>query len=109
MNAVGADVEFGGIPRSNALKVLQVELFSVGQIEPEDASYDVVDEEKDGRYVRLVFRDSHLVGAILLGDAEAAPRIEKAIESRMDLSRLLQQRPTAREALECITTDVSAG
>ena len=108
-NAVGAGIEFGGIPRSNALKVLQVELFSVGQIEPEDASYDTVDEEKGGRYVRLMFRDSHLVGAILLGDAEAAPRVKKAIENRMDLSRLLQQRPTAREALEHIAAKVSAG
>jgi nitrite reductase (NADH) large subunit len=32
MNAVGSNIEFGGIPQSNALKVLQVELFSIGKI-----------------------------------------------------------------------------
>jgi len=109
MNAVGAGIEFAGIPRSNALKVLQVELFSIGQIEPEDASYDTIDEETDGRYVRLVFRDSHLVGAILLGDAESAPSVKKAIENRTDFSRLLQKRPTAREAVEHVRTNVSEG
>ena len=39
MNAVGVATEFVGVPRSNMLKVLGYDLFSIGQIKPEDASY----------------------------------------------------------------------
>jgi nitrite reductase (NADH) large subunit len=100
MNALGNHVEFGGIPRSNALKVLQVELFSIGQIQPEDASYDVIDQETDGGYLRFVFRDSHLVGAILLGDAKASPQVKRAIEGQTDFSDLLRKHPSAGEVIE---------
>ncbi|UCG57152.1 MAG: NAD(P)/FAD-dependent oxidoreductase [Phycisphaerales bacterium] len=103
MNAAGAHVEFGGIPRSNALKVLQLDMFSIGQIEPEDASYDVIDQETDGEYLRLVFHDSHLVGAILLGDAKAAPHVKKAVEGKADFSPLLPRRPAARDVIDFIS------
>jgi nitrite reductase (NADH) large subunit len=100
MNALGGGVEFGGIPRSNGLKVLKVELFSIGRIQPEDASYEVVDQADDDGYVRFVFRDSHLVGAILLGDATVAPRVKKAVESQRDVSDLLRARPGAVDVIK---------
>jgi len=100
MNALGAGVEFGGIPRSNALKVLDVELFSIGQIQPEDASYQTIDRTDDEGYCRFVFRDSHLVGAILLGDATVAPRVKKAVESQMDCSGLLAKHPKAADVID---------
>ena len=100
MNALGTDVEFGGIPRSNALKVLELELFSVGQIEPIDGSYETVDKEGDGEFFSFVFRDTHLVGAILLGDAKLATLAKKAVESKCDFSDLLAKHPTAEDVLE---------
>jgi len=78
MNAIGQEVEFGGIPRSNALKVLDVELFSIGQIEPEDASYQVIEDQQGGCFFRFLFRDSHLVGSVLLGDANLATKVKKS-------------------------------
>jgi len=51
------------LARMAGLKVLGVELFSIGQIHPEDASYRVF-EENGGRYACYVFRDTRLVGAI---------------------------------------------
>jgi len=95
MNAAGAKVEFGGIPRSNMLKVLGVDLVSIGKFEPEDGSYQVVEEAEDGRYMRFVFRDSRLVGAILMGDASIATALKKAVESKRDCSALLRGQPTA--------------
>jgi nitrite reductase (NADH) large subunit len=106
MNAVGNNAEFGGIPRSNTLKVLEVELFSIGQIEAEDASYNIVDQEKDEKFYRFVFRDSHLVGAILLGDAKLATRIKKSIEGKKDFSRILRKRPSAEEIVQFIEDNI---
>jgi len=99
MNAAGANAEFGGIPRSNALKVLQLELFSIGQIEPVDGSYDTIEKQADEQYFRFVFHDSHLVGAILLGDAKLATQAKKAIEGKHDFSGLLAKRPVAGDVL----------
>jgi nitrite reductase (NADH) large subunit len=108
MNALGANVEFGGIPRSNALKVLQLELFSVGQIEPVDGSYETFEREGEGEFFSFVFRDSHLVGAILLGDAKLATQAKKAIESKRDFSDVLIKRPTADDVLTFLDEKVNS-
>ena len=100
MNAAGLNAEFGGIPRSNTLKVLGLDLFSIGMVQPEDASFEVFDEGTDERYLRFVFRDSHLVGAILLGDTSATAAVKKAVESKADFSGLLRRRPNAAEVLD---------
>ena len=68
MNLAGAAAEFGGLPRFNTLKVLGLDLASMGQIMPKSGRDQVIDQEKDGRYFCFVFRESRLVGAILLGD-----------------------------------------
>lgn len=93
LNMVGIRTEFGGIPRSNALKVVGVDLFSIGQVAAEDGSYDAIDHERDGRYRRFVFHDNHLVGTILLGDTSLTARAKRAIERREDFSDVLRSRP----------------
>jgi len=100
MNSVGANAEFGGIPRSNALKVLRVELFSIGQIEPVDGSYEIIEEKIESKFFEFVFRDSHLVGAILLGDAGLAAGVKKAVESKLDFSGLLAKHASVGDVLE---------
>ena len=80
LNMAGGSVEFGGVPCSNTLKVLGVDVFSIGQIHAEDPGFRVIDEESDGRYFRFVFRDHRLVGAVLLGDAALTAAVTKAVE-----------------------------
>lgn len=93
MNAVGGDAEFGGIPRSNMLKVLGLDMLSIGRFEPEDGSYLVI-EGGNGAYARFVFHDGCMVGAVLLGDTSLSGGIKKAVESRKDFSSLLRKKPT---------------
>ena len=100
MNMTGAGVEFGGIPRSNTLKVLGLDLFSIGQVNPGDASFRTFDHEADGRYFRFVFRDSRLVGAVLLGDTKLTAQVKKAVESGADFSELLAQCRAAPDVIE---------
>ncbi len=107
MNAVGANTEFAGISRSNALKVLKLELFSIGQIEAKDGSYEAIDSETDDAFFRFVFRDTHLVGSILLGDARIAAQIKKAVESKFDFSDLLGRHPAAEEVIQFVTERVN--
>ena len=97
MNAAGSKVEFGGIPRSNTLKVLGLDLVSIGKFEPEDGSFQVLEQERDGKYARFVFRDNRLVGSILLGDTSLASAVKKSLEGHQDFSGLLQGHPTASD------------
>jgi NAD(P)H-nitrite reductase large subunit len=99
MNAAGNPAEFAGIPRSNMLKVLGYDLFSIGQVLTEDASYELMDAEIDGKYFYFVFRDNHMLGAILLGDTTLSSDVKKIVEKQEDCSKILQQRPGAKEII----------
>jgi nitrite reductase (NADH) large subunit len=86
--AAGGDASFSGLAPSNRIKVLDVDLFSIGQVSPGDASFQLMDEERDGIFSRLVARDGRLVGAALYGDTRAAGMLKAAIESGAPLQTL---------------------
>jgi nitrite reductase (NADH) large subunit len=100
MNAVGERAEFAGIPRSNMLKVLGYDLFSIGQVMVEDASSLVVEDELDDNYFYFVFQDSFLVGSILLGDTALSAAVKNVVEKRADCSSLLGKRPRVKDVLD---------
>jgi nitrite reductase (NADH) large subunit len=89
MNAAGAASEFGGLPRSNTLKVLGLDMLSIGRINPEDGSFRVYEQEDAGTYYRFIFHDHYLVGTVLLGDTSITAAVKHAVETKTDFSRLL--------------------
>lgn len=92
-NAVGGQLEFEKMPPSNRIKVLDIELFSIGQIHPEDASTRVVELFDGTTYKGLFCRDGKVVGAALYGDTTAAGLVKEAVESGSQIAELqeLQQ------------------
>jgi len=90
INAVGGEARFPGIPPSNRLKVMDVDLFSIGQIEATDGSYSTYEHETETTYVRILCQDSTLKGAALYGDTTSALVIKEAIEQQTQLSDLNQ-------------------
>lgn len=98
-NLAGAGAEFTGLPRSSTLKVLGLDLFSIGQIMPTDAGGQVVEEERDGRYYRFVFQEGRLVGAILLGDTQVMAVAKKAVEEKRDCASVLRAGSTATSVM----------
>jgi len=99
MNAAGLTVIYGGQPRSNTLKVLGLDLLSIGTFEPVDGSYVVVEDASPDRYFRFVLHDGRLVGAILMGDISRGAAVKAAIETRLDYSGLLLGKPTAADVI----------
>lgn len=92
LNAVGVPTMFGGIPRSTTVKALGLEITSAGVILPEDASHLAIEKRTgDLSYVCFIFHDGRLEGAILIGHADLAPQVKKAIESGSDFSLLARQ------------------
>ena len=85
-NAVGGHAEFNGSAPSTRIKVLDVDLFSIGQIQPEDASTKVCEDTRDGAYSALFCRDGQLVGAVLYGDTGRAGLLKEVVESGRRIS-----------------------
>lgn len=106
MNASGIKTEFAGIPRSNTLKVLGIDVVSIGMVEPEDGGYRVFEQEDGGKYARFIFHDSFLLGAVMVGDTSLAASARLSIEKRIDFSGLLQKQPKATDIAAYLTEKI---
>jgi nitrite reductase (NADH) large subunit len=73
------------------LKVVGVDLTSIGQIEPVEASDEVVIQEDAGalRYGKLVISGSRVAGAILLGYTREVAPVASAVKQGWDVTRVL--------------------
>jgi nitrite reductase (NADH) large subunit len=76
------DVSYAGSKIATKLKVMGVELASMGVTKPEQESDEVVvfSEPKRGIYKKLIVRDDRLIGAILLGDTGKAAYLMQAFD-----------------------------
>jgi nitrite reductase (NADH) large subunit len=102
MNTLGKKMAFGGLPRSNTIKVLGIDLFSIGQFEPVDGSYLVKDDMINNEFYHFVFLDGKLVGSILLGNTSIGPMVKKAIEGSSDFGQVLSEGSNVGDIVEYI-------
>jgi nitrite reductase (NADH) large subunit len=102
MSAVNSTAAFPGVPRANTLKVLGIDLYSIGLISPENPDDRVVEEEIGENYFCFVFRKNTLAGAILLGDTSIYALVKKAVEEQTDFSALLKAKPGVLPILQAL-------
>ena len=102
LNAAGADIPFLGMPRTSSLKVLGLDVISVGQFQAQDGSWVVVDGEDQQRYRHFVFRDGIMVGAILMGEGGLGLATRKAIEGKQSFAALLRRNASAAEVVAAL-------
>lgn len=99
LNALGITTEFGAMPRSNVLKVLSIDMFSIGQITASDASCQQLEKHQDGKYYMFLLRNGIIVGSIVIGDKAMSLKVKHAVEksapftpeSCCDVDSVLQQ------------------
>ena len=88
-NAAGKEANFLGDPPSTRLKVLGVDVFSIGQFSPSQDGDRLVAESKDGVYQSFLFREGKMIGSIQLGDDSLANKVKAAIEGKKDFQAVL--------------------
>lgn len=99
LSALGQPAQFTRLARSNKLKVLGYEMYSIGRVVPSDPA-DISIEDLQGRnYTCFIFNAGLLVGAILLGDTNLSKKVKSILENKTDCSALLQTRPTGQAVL----------
>ena len=78
---------YEGSRTSTKLKVMGVDLAVMGEKDAFHADDEVVTyaDPASGIYKKLIIRDNQLVGAILMGDGHAAPKLLQAFERRAPL------------------------
>ena len=65
---------------TNRIQVLDVDLFSIGQIQAIDASTRLLEVEEYGSYRGLACHDGQVVGAVLYGDMQLTRLLQSAVE-----------------------------
>ena len=82
LTGANPDNAYHGSKIATKLKVMGVEVASMGIIDPTHEGDEVVQftEAKKGTYKKLIIRDGRLVGSILLGDISKAPYLTQAYE-----------------------------
>jgi nitrite reductase (NADH) large subunit len=84
-NIVGKKEEFEGYVSSYSLKVVGVDLLSIGKIEAEGEDYKIEKLEKEDTYKKIIKRDQSPIGAIMVGDIPNKDKITKEIKNNKSL------------------------
>jgi len=100
-NAVNHEKIFNEDPPSARLKVLGIDLLSVGQITAQEGD-KVLAQQTNGNYASFVFHEGKLVGAILLGDTSLAVLVQNAVDAHQDFSQALAQGITTAEFMQLL-------
>lgn len=83
-NIAGRSVEYKPIAPVTTLSAFNVSLFSMGDIDENNAGNIVVSEE-EGSYSKILIDDNKVIGAIVVGSIKSSPILKRAIEEEIDL------------------------
>ena len=86
-HAAGEPADFIEEPPSANLKVLGIDLFSIGEFSPSQEGDRLVSSRQADSYASLLFRNGILVGANLIGETGLNAKVRKAIENKTDFSK----------------------
>lgn len=96
INALGGDQAYQVKPIATGLKVVGVELTSMGKFIADENDQEYVVRNKD-KYQKVVIHDKTIVGCILLGHPEYNSKIIGFINSQQDLSEVQLDRLEAKD------------
>ncbi len=87
-NMAGRETLYTGTIPSTTLKVVGVDLTSIGEVQPTGEGFVELrrSEPEAGRYVKLILREGRLVGAILLGERKRVRLFNRLIAGQADVS-----------------------
>ncbi len=88
MNMAGKNVEYTGSTPSTILKVTGIDLYSGGDFDFENPDQVFTKSEND-QYLKLIVKDSRIVGAIALGNKKAVMDFKLGVEGKKTVENLL--------------------
>lgn len=88
-NMIGQPLEYNGTTFQATLKVVGIDLTSIGTVNPEGEGYEEVKKKDAGKgiYRKVVIKDGKAVGAVILGDKRGIAELTKIVDGKIDVSR----------------------
>lgn len=88
-NIAGQEKAYTGTVPSNTLKVVGLDLTAIGQVTPEEGSFEEYRKivEEKGIYKKIVVQDGKLKGAIWMGTKENVNEINRLILQQVDIEK----------------------
>jgi len=92
-NMAGHEMTYPGTTRANTLKVAGIDLFSIGDIDPEGKCESALFTDA-GRFIyqKFVFSGEFLAGAILLGDVRLRGIVSRVINNKQPVSEAMRKK-----------------
>jgi nitrite reductase (NADH) large subunit len=87
INMAGGDMTYDGTTMANTLKVAGIDLASAGDIDAE-SEFEAMVKTEGGVYRKIVIKDNHIVGCIMLGDTRGFNQIIKMMTEKTDISQI---------------------
>lgn len=85
LNAVGLSTPYAEVPRSHNLKVLGMDVFSMGGFMPDNGDV-FLERQEEERYLSFVCKEGVLTGGIVLGDRALAMKAKSALDKKRSYS-----------------------
>ena len=89
LNVLGQRQKYEGTIPSNTLKVLGIDLTSVGMVNPEDESFEELREENadKGTYKKIVIKNGEVCGLICIGTKKGVSEISRLISRKANVEK----------------------
>lgn len=100
-NMTGEAEEYKLPKLTTMLNIAECSIFSTGNIEEYDEAYEEESEDGDASY-KLCVTDGKITGGIIFNDINKAPKVKKAIEEKLDISKHLEKNLSASEIIKNI-------
>lgn len=90
LNTLGIEGKFEGVLNSNSVKVLGIDIFSIGEIIPVDETTYELEKVTEDNYMNFLIKDEKIVGCILLsktGNKGLPLKVKQAVEKRISFPK----------------------
>jgi nitrite reductase (NADH) large subunit len=87
INMAGGNMGYAGTTMANTLKVAGIDLASAGNIDAEN-EFEARVKSEGGIYRKIVIKDNHIIGCIMLGDTKGFTQITKMMAEKTDVSQI---------------------
>ncbi|MFC1874840.1 NAD(P)/FAD-dependent oxidoreductase [Chloroflexota bacterium] len=85
-NMAGGRAEYPGGTAMNSMKYFGVDTVSAGIVVPPDDSYEIIKEEYNGIYKKVVLKDGLIVGLVFSGDIEKSGIVYSLMKDGINVS-----------------------
>jgi NAD(P)H-nitrite reductase large subunit len=90
VNAAGGSGTFSGIPMSHSLKVVDLDVFSIGTTRAQgEGMREIASAPVPPRVEKIIVHNGIVVGGILMGDTSLSVRMRAWVQERRDVTSLL--------------------